>query len=293
MLQWQPVFGVGVGQYFLWSGTFSSPELRSFYPRENAHNNFAQIAGELGIVGLTTFLALLVICLFPWRRLSDSRFLISDFGSQRQDSKSPWAFRGPVIAGLAVFIVSCLGGHPLLVPEIAYPFWITLGVVPGITFAGRPTSTFRLPVIKSRTQLAAVALAIVLLATIPYRVYDKQLAVDLSRLDYGFVRSSRGQAGEWPRRIDDRARIFVPVHARDISIRLRSPSASFDRSEEVLIRVNGNQAELVRLSDPSWQIAPVALPFVPNRRFHRVDLEVLDHAHVEVGGWEIISEPDG
>jgi hypothetical protein len=37
----------------------------------------------------------------------------------------------PMLAGVAAFIVSWLGGHPLLVPEVAYPFWLALGIVAG------------------------------------------------------------------------------------------------------------------------------------------------------------------
>ncbi len=112
MLKEHPAFGVGIGQYPRVSGDFSSPELRSMYPRQNAHNNFAQIAGELGLVGLAAFTTVLVIALWPVRQPSDV-----------------WV--GPVLGGLAAFIVSWLGGHPLLVPEVAYPFWLTLAIVPG------------------------------------------------------------------------------------------------------------------------------------------------------------------
>lgn len=111
MLEEHPVFGVGIGQYPRVSGEFSSPELRSIYPRQNAHNNFAQIAGELGLVGLASFVAVLVLALWPRQPFDRSA--------------------GPVLAGLAAFIVTWLGGHPLLVPEVAYPFWLTLAIAPG------------------------------------------------------------------------------------------------------------------------------------------------------------------
>ena len=112
MLADHPVFGVGIGQYARWSTHYSSPELLQIYTRENAHNNFAQIAGELGVVGLASFIAVLALCLWPARR-------------------GPPAI-APALAGLAAFIVSWLGGHPLLVPEVAYPFWLTLAIVPGV-----------------------------------------------------------------------------------------------------------------------------------------------------------------
>ena len=116
MIEAHPVFGVGIGQYARWSAHFSSPALIAIYPRENAHNNFAQVAGELGLTGLAAFVAVLAVCLWP-----------------RDRSRSGHPVVAPVLGGLAVFIVSWFGGHPLLVPEVAYPFWIALAIVPGTT----------------------------------------------------------------------------------------------------------------------------------------------------------------
>jgi O-antigen ligase len=114
MLHAHPFFGVGIGQYPRWSGEFSSPELRAIYASENAHNNFAQIAGELGLVGLAGFLAVLAAS-----------------SARARASRHPAVL--PVLAGVATFVVSWLGGHPLLVPAVAYPFWIALGVIAGST----------------------------------------------------------------------------------------------------------------------------------------------------------------
>jgi O-antigen ligase len=106
-----PLFGVGIGQYPQFSARFSSPLLLAFYPRENAHNNFAQVAGELGLVGLAAFVVLLALCFWPPRRSRRDPAVVA------------------IVAGVAAFIVSWLGGHPLLVPEVAYPFWLALGIV--------------------------------------------------------------------------------------------------------------------------------------------------------------------
>ncbi len=107
----RPWFGVGVGQYYLNSAQFSPPELLEDYPRENAHNNFLQLSAEMGIVGLGTFLWLIGPIL--WRAGTTST--------------PSWISGG--LFGLVAFLVSCLGNHPLLVPEVAYAFWLTLGLV--------------------------------------------------------------------------------------------------------------------------------------------------------------------
>jgi hypothetical protein len=117
MVEAHPFFGVGIGQYARSSTQFSSPELLASYVRENAHNNFAQVAGELGLVGLSAFTAVLTVSLWTAR-----------------STRLAHPLTGPVLAGLAAFIISWLGGHPLLVPEVAYPFWMMLGIVPGLSF---------------------------------------------------------------------------------------------------------------------------------------------------------------
>jgi O-antigen ligase len=115
MIRAHPLFGVGIGQYPQWSGRYSSPALIAYYPRENAHNNFAQVAGELGLLGFVAFLAILALCMWPAIRSRDAPPAVV-----------------PALVGVAAFIVSWLGGHPLLVPEVAYPFWLALAVVASV-----------------------------------------------------------------------------------------------------------------------------------------------------------------
>jgi O-antigen ligase len=72
MLKAHPLFGVGIGQYADESAHFSSPVLLAIYPREHAHNNFAQVAGELGLVGFGVFLAIRRSVLAPRPRAPPS-----------------------------------------------------------------------------------------------------------------------------------------------------------------------------------------------------------------------------
>jgi len=157
MVAAQPLFGVGVGQYSLWSSRFIPAELiGSPYASENAHNNFGQIAGELGLVGLVAFMGVLVVVLTGLR---DRRARIAN----------PLAMA--VLAGIAAFMVTWFGGHPLLVPEVAYPFWIALGALAGIL----PS-----PSGLGQKALAMVAIAaVVLAASIPWRVIEKQKLMNL------------------------------------------------------------------------------------------------------------------
>jgi hypothetical protein len=153
MLAAEPLFGIGIGQYYSRSLDFSSPELVSILMRhENAHNQFAQITGELGLAGLAAFLAVLAVSLFhgaPERR------------------------RDPVVtatlSGLAVFILTWIGGHPLLVPEVSYPFWIGLGVAGALAESASKTNSLA----------RIVGFSVALLAiSIPWRVGIKSAFVE-------------------------------------------------------------------------------------------------------------------
>ena len=110
-----PAFGVGVGRYFERSAEFMTPELRELYRNENAHNYFAQQFAELGLVGGLLFAWFVGAVLFHgWRAALES-----------PDNIGPNA----LFAGTVAFVVTCVTGHPLLVPETALPFWTAFGAV--------------------------------------------------------------------------------------------------------------------------------------------------------------------
>src|SRR5205823_5142970 len=109
-----PVFGVGIGRYFEMSGRFMPDSIYWFYFHENAHNNVLQIAGELGVVGLGTFLWLLGAAAARIVR------------AVRQQPEAALLIASAI--GAAVFVTTWLTSHPLLVSEVAYTFWIVLGI---------------------------------------------------------------------------------------------------------------------------------------------------------------------
>jgi O-antigen ligase len=266
MLVSQPLFGLGIGQYFLWSHSFAPPDLWNYYPRENAHNNFAQIAGELGVIGLAGFLAVLAISL--WRR-----------GATRRSDLFV-----PVLLGLSTFMLTWLGGHPLLVPDAAYPFWITLGVAAAlVTSDSKPTVT----------DIFVAACAALLLVSIPIRVSDKSADLDLSRVNYGVSTKQL---------MTSRARFFVPAGTARVEFPLRSLTADDDEPVAIDVMIDGTASDTITLSDRSWRRAPINLPGDSSRRFHQIDLQIRpdmldnvdpDQRSVEVGKWEIISKPNG
>ena len=117
-----PVFGVGVGRFFSTSAEYLSPAFRSVVPSENAHNNFLQVLAELGIVGFVPFVWLIgAVVVVVWRR--------------RRSGPLPRSAAAGA-AGLSAFVLTWFGGHPLLVAEAAYPFWLLLGAVTGLVCDG-------------------------------------------------------------------------------------------------------------------------------------------------------------
>ncbi len=118
MMTARPLFGVGMGQYPRASRLFLSPQLAWSYGAENAHNYFLQIGAELGLVGLTLFAAWAGAGLWP---------AIRALGDRPRDARLLGS-----TAGVLALLGTCLTGHPLLVDEVAFPFWIQFGLVVGL-----------------------------------------------------------------------------------------------------------------------------------------------------------------
>jgi hypothetical protein len=114
MVRADPWFGVGIGQYHRRSSAFMPDRLRAFYLAENAHNQFLQVLGELGMTGLAAFVAMIVVGLRPALRS------LRDRGAD------------PLLTGLTTamgsFLLLSLGMHPLLTPEVAIVAFLALGL---------------------------------------------------------------------------------------------------------------------------------------------------------------------
>jgi O-antigen ligase len=117
MISARPLSGVGIGQYARMSSLFLTPQLAWTYGSENAHNYFLQIGGELGLPGLTFFLiwigTAMAVMVRSLVHAPDPRLLGAS-------------------AGVLAFVSTCLTGHPLLVGEVAFPFWIQFGLTLGL-----------------------------------------------------------------------------------------------------------------------------------------------------------------
>jgi O-antigen ligase len=106
MMTTNPVFGVGIGGFYELSRSYAPAMLETviWRPHENAHNYFIQVLAELGIPGFVLFVSVIALSLRElWRRVA---------------SDDMAAACG---AALAAYLLTCLTGHPLLVPDAAVP----------------------------------------------------------------------------------------------------------------------------------------------------------------------------
>jgi hypothetical protein len=235
-----PIFGVGLGRFYALSALFAST-------RENAHNNFLQILAELGVPGLVLFCALLALAIREgWR------------------AQEP-ALRGAIL-GIGAFLLTCLGGHPLLVGGAAYPFWIVLGVFasgvrPQIerTWHGWP---------------AALAIVSFFVIALPFRVTSAMRNANLESATVGFARLWQSDPdGTRYRWADGECAFFVPAGTEAIAIPLRLPPDGPPRVE-VRFMIDRREANVVVLQqEEGWRIVRLLPARRSSARFLRIELD--------------------
>ena len=256
-----PVFGVGAGRYYGLSDQFMGPYIQSLW-RENAHNNFLQIGAELGALGFAGTVWLLIA---GGRRV-------------RQALRARAGRPAPLLvgagAGLAAYLLTCLAGHPLLVPETAYPFWIVSGLA--VALAHRELAP---PPAPGRRYFATgAAIVLFLIATLPFRVDAavRGLASDQDARFGAFhweVDAADGRRFRW---IGPRALFFVPGDDdRTLRLPLRALHADRGRPVNVDIAVDGHPVARLPLLNDDWVELPLRLPGSGGwNGVHRIDLAV-------------------
>lgn len=244
MLEDHPVFGVGSGRYHRVSASYVTPRLRIFYPRENAHNNFLQVLGELGPAGLLAFLALVGI---P----------VVGLASVLRDSPVRDGRAAGLLWGLMVFLLTCFGGHPLLVPEVAAPAFLALGAAAA---CGAPS---RSRIVQNLSATVAIAAAVALVATVPWRVEAARASLDLEHVLPGGERWVRDDGFPQVTFTGD-VSVYVPGAGQRAVVTLRSADAG-QRPVEVTFWLDGRRANVLRLSSGDWIDSPLLVPSAGSR----------------------------
>ena len=264
----EPVFGVGAGRYLPLSSQFMPPVLLAHYSGgENAHNNFLQVAAEFGAAGAAALVWLLGVAgLHAWRAVRARR------------SGDPLLVGASY--GAAAFLATCLVGHPLLVPETAYPFWIVLGFLL-LLARGRPPSAAG----HRRRQAVVTAAVLAVAASAPFRVDAERrgLAFDATPSASDATRSglfdweTDHKGGRRFRWAGCCSAFLIPAGARGVNVPLRALHAGRgEGAVTVDVAVGGRHVRRVPLLDSRWVEIPLGLAAPdPGREHHRIELRVM------------------
>jgi hypothetical protein len=262
----RPLFGVGIDRFYLVAGTVNSPLLDAqWQSRRNPHNDFLRFAGELGLVGLGFFLWIL---LSAGRRIWRALRTISD------------PLLAGVTSGLVAFLITGMGSNPLMLREVAYLFWIALGLAVGRSCAvqsgGVASDASAAPVdatdAVSWRSPAAWLLSILLLITIPFRAKQEITALDPERVSYGLSGWETDRDGTRFRWSGPQATVFISARARRVEIPLSGTLPS-GGPQHVQVRLDGRLVNDIAVG-PEWQRLGVVLLTTDLTKPRRIDLLV-------------------
>jgi O-antigen ligase len=228
---------------------------------ENAHNNFLQILAEQGWVGAASFIWL----------------LLASAGSSARAIRSGQAtpqLTG-LLGGLVAFLVTCLAGHPLMMPQVVYFFLLVLGLVCGI--APPPAAS------SARWQRnIAIAFIIVIATSVPIRLANLSRFTNLD----GVVLGASAPAGE----IDDveyrmaeaHSIWLVPASTSILQMPLRLAAGSKGPCR-VTISLDGGDGDIVEPETGAWLNVRYTLPAGSKRASRRFDVRTTSDCQLMVG----------
>ena len=243
-----PILGVGVGHYFERSPDFMPDEIRELYGAENAHNYYAQAFAELGLVGGAMFLWLVVAGMRAgWRQAASDA-------------------RNPIVTALFVgsvgYLVTCLTGHPFLVPETALPFWAVFGVLAAPAGEPRSTSRYR-RVIAIVVLLAGIG---VVRSTVAYA-----LASDAPP-QRGFIDEATAPDGTRFRWMGPHAVIYGLRGPGFFTMTVRPPDRPLPRPMVIETRMGGRVIDRRPLARGKWETVLIPVRQAASAPFRRIDV---------------------
>ena len=250
MIREDPLFGVGQNRFYRRSSEYMPTSLRRYYARENAHNQYFQVVGELGLLGAIPFLAM--VCLIAGRaRATDGR---------RDEAPA-------VAAGVLAFLVVSAAQHPLFDLNVGGAFWIASGLLLAFTKSEAP---------RPQPRLLAVLPWVVILVTVallPVQVAhraanDKRAGVVTGQ----GLRHAKDESGAfWT--TSRRLTLYVPADARRCELRMRA--RGIPGEAEVTLAFDHRPAGAVLVERGAWRAHTVTVPAhrVWPLAHHRLDLE--------------------
>jgi hypothetical protein len=244
----RPFFGIGIGQDETTTRLFYSPWL-SWHGGALGTHNLLVIAAELGLVGVTLWIAWIGAGLFRAVR------------ALAIDSRDARLWGATV--GVAVYVAALAVSRPLAFSETAFPFLLQFGLMTGLA--------------------GSTLLNTTPMGTRPPR-WRAVTALAMAAIGAGALVSARRGPIEPPgsEAVDGYASVFVPADVRRVQLPLRAASATAGSSISVEIKIDGGEVQAATVGD-AWQTVNIALPESSVAgRFHRIDVRMLE-ADVEVG----------
>ena len=247
MVKEAPAFGIGITGFYLKSAAVAGTDIERFtaYKRENAHNNFIQVAAEQGLVGLAAMLWWLGVVLV---------------GGWRAQMARADRLRGALLLAIVACVGTWMTGHPLLVPEFAFVFWLYCGALLATT-----------PAPASRTRWIVPTVIVVVLASVPLRAWTLRNAAELEHIGLGLSlwqhddEQRYREAGAW-------FAIYLPATDGPVVVPMRrAPGAP----ELIVIdaKIRGHIVSTITLRGNAWQ-APVIHVSHKWRRFELAEFVV-------------------
>ncbi len=263
MIRARPWFGVGAGQYRRASALFLGPPAAWAYGTENAHDYYLQVAAETGLVGFGLFVL--------WVGAGVVRI-----GRGLRAAPADGRLMG-LAAGLAAFLVTIAAGHPLLIDEVAEPFWATFGLAVGLagsTLLARSPQQARV-VSRGPARRAAWAAAAFLIASAGAPSRWKDLPVPHGSALDGFFEWETAEDGARFRWTGEYASLFVPPDVRRVEIPVRVPPGARNLPPiSVEARIDDRRQDGIAVGD-QWSTIVVDLPDAPPpAQWKRVNLHV-------------------
>ncbi len=169
--------------------------------------------------------------------------------------------------GILAFLLTCTGGHPLLLPDVSAPFYVLLGVLWGLAaIADRSPAP---PSRRASWGLGACALLLAL--SVPWRAAAERGAANLEHI---VVTGDRWVRQDGVPTLRFRGQVAVYVVADDGTSRVTVRAKDVRRGPiELAFRLDGRVVNVLRLADPDWKTIPMRIPRERGSRFRLLRIE--------------------
>jgi O-antigen ligase len=246
MAEEAPVFGIGVDRFYESSPRYVGANERHVQVPENAHNNFIQVLAEQGLAGLLALLWLL------WTVLG---------GGLRAQRQQPTTIRAGLLLGVAACVATWLTGHPLLVPEFTFVFWLYAAMLTALTPAPP----------RDRISWIAVAVIAAVLISVPARAAAHRNNANLEYRGLGVSMWHHDDTQRY-RNAGGRFSLFLTATDRPIELPLRRAPGAPDPLM-VAIEIDGKTVNRIAIEGDEWRTVQVIVPRGPSQ-FKQVDFVV-------------------